>query len=260
MLGVLTRYLAAAVLGLALLACSGEDPQSPSKQTTERQATEREATKKEATENPPPAYVSLGDSLAVGVGASDPEVRGYAALYRDALAEETRRGVRFVQLGVSGETSESFIGYPQRVSSQLARAEKVLKRYPGATVTLSLGANDLLRTAEATDAEREAAIARYGQNLDYILKSLGDASDPEPRIAVLALYNPAPGSFTDEWVGRLNREIRAVSEANGASVAAGDRAFRGHEREYVHYPGDIHPTDKGYVALARAFERATDIA
>ncbi len=260
MLGVLTRYLAAAILGLALLSCSGEDRQSPSKQTTERQATEKEGKKKEATENPPPAYVSLGDSLAVGVGASDPEERGYAALYRDALAEEAHREVRFVQLGVSGETSESFIGYPQRASSQLARAETALKRYPGATVTLSLGANDLLRTADATDAEREDAIARYGQNLDYILKRLGDASDPEPRIAVLALYNPAPGSFTDEWVGRLNREIRAVSEANGASVAAGDRAFRGHEREYVHYPGDIHPTDKGYAALARAFERVTSVA
>jgi acyl-CoA thioesterase I len=249
-LGVLTRYLAAAILALALLSCSGENPQSPSEQTAEKQATEK----------PPPAYVSLGDSLAVGVGASDPEVRGYAALYREALAEEARREVRFVQLGVSGETSESFIGYPQRDSSQLALAETALKRYPGATVTLSLGANDLLRTADATDAEREAAIARYGQNLDYILKRLGGASDPEPRIAVLALYNPSPGSFTDEWVGRLNREIRAVSEANGASVAAGDRAFRGHEREYVHYPGDIHPTDKGYAELARAFERATDIA
>ena len=255
MLGVLTRYVAAAILALALLSCSGEDPQAPSKQTTEKQASEKQATKK-----PPLAYVSLGDSLAVGVGASDPEERGYAALYRDALAEEARREVRFVQLGVSGETSESFIGYPHRSTSQLARAEKALKRYPGATVTLSLGANDLLRTADATDAEREAAIARYGQNLDYILKRLGGASYLEPRISVLALYNPAPGSFTDEWVGRLNAEIRAVAEANGASVAAGDRAFRGHEREYVHYPGDIHPTDRGYAALARAFERATDLA
>jgi acyl-CoA thioesterase I len=259
-LGVLTRYLAAAILALSLVSCSGEDPQSPSKQTSEKQATQKEATQKEVTENPTPAYVSLGDSLAVGVGASEPEARGYAALYRNALAEEARREVRFVQLGVSGETSESFIGYPQRDSSQLALAETALKRYPGATVTLSLGANDLLRTADATDAEREAAIARYGRNLDYILKRLRGASEPEPRIAVLALYNPAPGSFTDEWVGRLNREIRAVSEANGASVAAGDRAFRGHEREYIHYPGDIHPTDKGYEALARAFERATGVA
>ena len=255
MSGVLTRYLAAAILALAILSCSGEDPRPHSKQAAEKQAAE-----KQAAEKPPPAYVSLGDSLAVGVGASDPQERGYAALYWEALAEEARREVRFVQLGVSGETSESFISYPQRASSQLARAQTALKRYPGATATLSLGANDLLRTADRTDAERRAAIARYRQNLDYILKKLGGASDPEPRIAVLALYNPAPGSFTDEWVGRLNAEIRAVAEANGASVAAGDRAFRGHEREYVHYPGDIHPTDKGYAALARAFERATGIA
>jgi acyl-CoA thioesterase-1 len=255
LLGVLTRYVAAAILALALLSCSGEDPQPHQKQITERQATE-----KRATHLPPPAYVSLGDSLAVGVGASDPRERGYAALYRDALAGEARGEVRFFQLGVSGETSESFIGYPHRASSQLARAETALEQNPGATVTLSLGANDLLRTADGTDAERAAAIAKYGRNLDYILKKLRGASDPEPRIAVLALYNPAPGSFTDEWVGRLNGEIRAVAEANGASVAAGDRAFEGHEREYVHYPDDIHPTDEGYAALALAFEKATGVA
>ena len=260
MLGALTRYVAAAILALALLSCSSEDSQPHPKQATERQATEQQTTGEQATEKPPPVYVSLGDSLAVGVGASDPQERGYAPLYRDALAEEARREVRFVQLGVSGETSESFINYPHRASSQLARAERVLKRYPGATVTLSLGANDLLRTADGTDAEHEAAVANYGQNLDYILKRLRGASDPEPRIAVLALYNPVPGSFTDEWVGRLNGEIRAVAQENGASVAAGDRAFRGHEREYVHYPGDIHPTDEGYAALARAFERATGLA
>ncbi len=209
---------------------------------------------------PPLTYVSLGDSLAVGVGSSDPQERGYASIYRDLLEEETGREVRLVQLGVSGETSESFIGYPRRASSQLARAEEALRRYPGATVTLSLGANDLLRTAGGTDAERAAAIAGYSRNLDYILKELRGASDPGPRIAVLALYNPAPGSFTDEWVVRLNGEIRAVAQANGASVAAGDLAFEGHEREYVHYPGDIHPTDEGYAALALAFEKATGVA
>ncbi len=265
-LGVLTRYVAAAILALALLSCSSEDSHPHSKRTTEKQATDRQTaeiqtTGEQTTDKLPRAYVSLGDSLAVGVGASDPSERSYAALYRAALAEEAHREVRFVQLGVSGETTGSFIGgYPQNTSSQLARAETALKRYPGATVTISLGANDLLRTADGTNAERGAAIVRFGRNLDFILKKLRGASDPEPRIAVLALYNPAPGSFTDEWVGRLNAQIRAVAAANGASVAAGDRAFSGHEREYVHYPGDIHPTDEGYAALARAFERATGLA
>ena len=208
---------------------------------------------------PPLTYVSLGDSLAVGVGSSDPRERGYAPLYRDILAEKTGRDVRLVQLGVSGETSETFLNGPD---PQLSRARAALRQNPGATVTLSLGGNDLLRAAEATDAGREAALARYAGNLDRILKSIMDASDPEPRVAVLALYNPAPGSFTDEWAGKLNETIRDVAARNGATVAAADEAFRGHEAEYAHharYPWDIHPTDEGHEALARAFAGATPV-
>lgn len=210
---------------------------------------------------PPLHYVSLGDSLAVGVGASKPEKRGYAPLLREKLAAETDREVRLVQLGVSGETSETFIGeHPDPDSSQLARAEGALRRDPGAVVTLSIGGNDLLRTAlVATDAEREAAIARYGRNLDLILKTLRGASDPAPEVAVLAIYNPAPGTFTDRWTGKMNAEIRSTARKNGAVVAAGDRAFRGHEEEYARHTRDEpdpHPTDAGYEALADAFAKA----
>ena len=202
---------------------------------------------------PPLTYVSLGDSLAVGVGSSDPRERGYAPLYGRLLEEKTGREVNLVQLGVSGETSESFLS---SADPQLARAEAALRENPGAVVTLSLGGNDLLGVANGTDAEREAALARYAENLDRILKSLRSASDPGPRVSVLALYNPAPGSFTDRWSGRLNETTRAVAERNGATVAAGDEAFRGHETEYARhalYPWDIHPTDAGHAALARAF-------
>ena len=205
---------------------------------------------------PPLTYVSLGDSLAVGVGSSDPRERGYAPIYRDILAEETGRDVRLVQLGVSGETSESFLSGPD---PQLVRAEAALRQNPDAVVTLSLGGNDLLRVANGTDGEREAALTRYAQNLDRILKSLSSTPDPKPRVSVLALYNPAPGSFTDEWVGRLNETIREVAARNRAAVAPGDEAFRGHETEYARharYPWDIHPTDGGHEALARAFAEA----
>lgn len=205
-------------------------------------------------------YVSLGDSLAVGVGSTDPVERGYAPLYRQALEKETGRDVRFVQLGIAGETGESFIdGYPG--GSQLSRAEGSLRQSPGSTVTLSLGGNDLMRTAGSTDAEREAAIETFGQNLDFILRKLNRSSDPVPRVIVLAYYNPSPGSFTDRWVGRLNEEIRSVAERNGASVAAGDRAFADRDGEYTRhdqYPWDIHPTDAGYEALTRAFIDAED--
>jgi hypothetical protein len=57
----------------------------------------------------------------------------------------------------------------------------------------------------------------------------------------------------------MNAEIRRVAEANGASVAAADERFRGREQEYAHharYPWDVHPTDAGHEALARAFAEA----
>ena len=219
--------LAASVLFLALVSsCSGE---------------------------PHTSYVSLGDSLAIGVGASDPRDRGYAPLYRDLLQRETGGEIEFIQLGLAGETSESFVNGP---NSQLTRAEKVLAEHPGATLTLSLGGNDLPSVANGTDAEREEALVRYARNLDYILKALKEASNPSPQITVLALYNPAPGSFTDEWTGKLNAEIRRVATANAVSVASADETFQGREDEYTHhsrYPWDVHPTDEGYEALARTF-------
>ncbi|MDP8952812.1 MAG: SGNH/GDSL hydrolase family protein [Actinomycetota bacterium] len=246
MFSTLIRIFAATVLVLPLASSCAEEAPSTS-------VAEKEAPASATEQEPPLAYVSLGDSLAVGVGASDPDERGYSPLYRALLEGETGREVRLTQLGVSGETSDSFINGPD---PQLARAESALAENPGAVVTLSLGANDLL---SSTDEDREEALARYSRNLDYILRALNGASDPAPRIAVLALYNPAPGSFTDVWAGRLNDEIRTVAEKNGASVAAGDRAFEGREAEYAHYarnPWDIHPTDAGYEALARAFAEA----
>lgn len=210
-------------------------------------------------QRPPMTYVSLGDSLAVGVGSSEPDHRGYAPLLRERFSRDTGREVRLVQLGVSGETSASLVGgYPDRETSQLARAREALKEYPGATVTLSIGGNDLLRTAGEDDQARRDAVSRYGQNLDFILKTLNGSSRPAPRITVLALYNPAPGSFTDKWTGRLNDEIRTTASRNGVAVADGDRRFEGHAAQYTHYTRetpDIHPTDRGYEALTRAFAR-----
>ncbi len=245
---VLRASLAALAIAALVSSCAG---------TQGGDANEAATTQSSAPEGPL-TYVSLGDSLAVGVGASDPREKGYAPLYRDLLEEQTGREVRLVQLGISGETTESFIHAPD---SQLARAEATLRENPGAAVTLSIGANDLLREADGTDAEREAALARYSENLDHILRTLKGASDPAPEIVVLAIYNPAPGTFTDEWAGRLNGEVRDVARRNGARVAAADLAFRGHETEYSHYDQyswDIHPTDAGYEVLAQTFAEATE--
>lgn len=208
----------------------------------------------------PLGYASLGDSLAAGVGSSNPSETSYSALYREALAERTGGEVEYRQLGLSGETAQSFIGEYPEGDSQLVRAEEFLERYPGARVTLSLGANDLLRTRGDSDRQRREAISGYGEDLGFILKTLNGASDPPPSVTILTLYNPNPESLTERWVGAMNEEIRTTAGEHGASVAEGEVAFRGHTEEYLrHYESgerDIHPNDRGYAALARALLRA----
>src|SRR3989304_1092891 len=59
-----------------------------------------------------PAYVALGDSLAFGVGASDPPTRGYVGLTHDALRKSDRyrdRGLELVNLSVPGATSSDLL-------------------------------------------------------------------------------------------------------------------------------------------------------
>jgi hypothetical protein len=51
------------------------------------------------------------------------------------------------------------------------------------------------------------------------------------------------------------------SQRGDSRAAAADEAFRGHEAEYAlhaRYPWDIHPTDRGHEALARAFAEASE--
>lgn len=210
----------------------------------------------------PLGYASLGDSLAAGVGSSAPSERSYSALYREALEERTGREVEYRQLGLSGETAESFIGRYPEGDSQLVRSEAFLERHPGARVTLSLGGNDLLQVRDASDGERREAISDYGEDLDLILQTLRESSDPPPRITVLAVYNPSPGGFTDRWTAEMNKEIRSTAHDNGASVAGAAQAFRGHTQEYLRYyesgERDIHPNDRGYAALARSLIRAEE--
>jgi lysophospholipase L1-like esterase len=96
-------------------------------------------------------YLSLGDSLAVGVqpdsaGASMPTNAGYANQLYEMLHAKSP-GLRLVKLGCSGETTTTMIhggicSYP--AGSQLDAAERFLTAHRGhvALVTIDIGAND----------------------------------------------------------------------------------------------------------------------
>ena len=72
-----------------------------------------------ADPKPPAIYVALGDSLAVGVGATVTEKKGYVPQFKKRATANTD----LVNLAVSGENSSTFISSGQLASAVAAIAD-----------------------------------------------------------------------------------------------------------------------------------------
>jgi lysophospholipase L1-like esterase len=161
-----------------------------------------------------PVYVALGDSLSVGVQptAAGPSIntpQGYAR----QLASQVG-GVKLVDYGCGGATTESFIagkkpcspklnpGYKQTsgANSQLATAEKYLRKHRKTVkfVTIDIGANDVASCGEGGGIDLpcvQKGIASIKKNVPTIAKRLRKAAGKKIPIAGITLYDP----FLQQW-------------------------------------------------------------
>jgi len=236
----------------------------------------------------PVVYLALGDSLAVGVGASNIHTTYVSRLfqyYRGAAQVDT-----LVNLGVSGETSSSLLG------AQLTNALAAISD-PATdvrVVTLDIGGNDLLNalfgagspcrtnpTSPECQAAIAAALATFAASYGAMLVTLSAelAADPgTEQIYVMTYYNLWGGTgdpleavadmlllgadlridcvanLADLTKVGLNDLIACIATASGAIVADVYGAFDDRALVLTHVAeGDIHPTDAGYAAIAKAF-------
>lgn len=91
-------------------------------------------------------YVALGDSTAVGIGASSPE-NGYVGKLAKSLESKTNRPVHVINLGVTGAKLSDVI------STQLPQLNKLVLPND-AVITLGIGSNDV-RQFDATTFRHE---------------------------------------------------------------------------------------------------------
>ena len=158
-------------------------------------------------------YLSLGTSLAAGVQA-DPTTGksvvtdvSYPGFIAESLSEDIP-GLRHVNLGCPGETSDSFIdgGICQyQRGSQLDQAIQFLRYNRRSTVliTIDMGANDILGCVDLSCVPQGcpdgvdidlACFADVNRNLIanmiYILKRLRWAAGPRVPIVAMNYYNP----------------------------------------------------------------------
>jgi acyl-CoA thioesterase I len=243
----------------------------------------------------PPAagtYLALGDSLAVGVGATRPDETGYVALLFSALSQPdsalTVGALR--NMAVSGETSTSMIR-----TGQLAAAIEAIHsaESPITLVTLDIGGNDLLallRTDPCSAAPQgpdclallALTLDDFEANLEQIMHELTDAlvtQAPGARLAVMTYFNPFSGTDAsyaaagelallgadarldceaDDRESRgMNDIIACVAEEFGATPVDVHPSFAGLGLELTHIGAqDIHANDLGYEIIADAYLRA----
>jgi len=154
----------------------------------------------------PVVYLALGDSLAVGVGASNTHDTYVSRLF-DYYRGASHGGVdTLVNLGIGGETSYSFIsGGPGGAVPQLTQALAAINDPATDTrvVTLDIGGNDALdtlfgdpacadRTSPACRAALAATLAAFAANYATILAALNAALAADPgaeQVYVMTYYN-----------------------------------------------------------------------
>jgi lysophospholipase L1-like esterase len=208
-------------------------------------------------------YISLGDSVAAGNGASDPAVTSFVAL----LARD-EGGIETANLAVAGATTSDVIEKQLSHATEAARGKKL------AFFTVSAGGNDLAALIPNTSCQLDPLpascplddeLAKVETNLDTIMKQLRKIDGRTP--IVLLLY---PNFFSGTGhvfeapaarvLPRLDEVIaRVAAKYQHTAVALGAPAFEGRGGQLTHVLDaqfDPHPNDAGHRALADAFEEA----
>ena len=223
-----------------------------------------------------PAYIAIGDSLAFGVGASDPASGGYVALTYETLRSSERyrdRGLELVNLGVPGATSSDLLlpgGQLERALSEIRdRQEDISSSDDNVEIiTVDIGGNDVLALATADspcvdDLLGEECQGRFQEmlgtlkgNLTEVLEGLREAA-PKADLVVMDLYSPLSGRggaedlIADFAVGEINAVTEEVASRPDldASLASIYPLFRGRAAQFI-AADCVHPNDDGHALMA----------
>jgi lysophospholipase L1-like esterase len=208
--------------------------------------------------------VSLGDSITFGWNLEQPQ------------SPPVQSENAFPFLIGNGNTEVLNVSFPGWTTTQLLAAIKTEEAQQmlqqAETVTLSIGANDLLQAIElskiienqqpvdpqALQQKVTDATAHVYNNVTEIITLIKEQTDAP--ILLYSLYNPF--GMNDPIYGSIhtlgevitnsvnNKVYSTIAAQQGAHYLDAYSAFNGKQQEYI-IPGDIHPTISGQQALAQ---------
>ena len=234
-----------------------------------------------------PLYLALGDSLAAGVGASNPAVTGYVPQLYELLRQQLAcqpagrpscHSLALRNLGVGGATSTTLLAtqLPEAVAELQARNHDRNPHNDVQVVTIDIGGNDLFGVVSSCAAGPtpecvaviQARLQTFAANFTQILGELRAAAGPDTVIIAMTYYNPLPSCQLASLapladavleggpgvtVG-LNDLIRSIAAAHGVLVA--ETYGRLGPEELVGGSDCLHPNDAGYQVITEAFAAA----
>lgn len=208
----------------------------------------------------PAVYIALGDSLAAGQTPASQIDAGYA----DLIAQELGRNqpVAFFSKDLA------FPGFTTADVLERVREEEAKEILASANIiTLSAGANDLLRLVQANPADGSLRFERIQsdfalngarQNISEILQELSQSA-PNADIYVMGYYFAYPHARDSQKAGvamqldMLNAILKNEAEGAGAKFVSVDEAFGLDAVSKVPNAADVHPGFEGYQAMANEF-------
>jgi lysophospholipase L1-like esterase len=246
-----------------------------------------------------PVELSLGDSWAVGVGATVPSEGGYVAQLHDALQEsldclpaqaeqavDQCKQLQLVNLAVGGATT------PTLIANQLPNASALLEsrnfdanpRNDVELVTLHTGGNDVnnpilaacLGGLTATCVQTiQTELAVFRTDLDSAISQLRDAAGGEATIVIGTYDNPIPTCQLAGVPGAI--QLAALVLEGGGPIPQGLHDIirdvaADYDVQVAEVFGDLapedwvggqdclHPDDSGYDKVTDAFLEALGLA
>lgn len=203
-------------------------------------------------------YLAMGDSLTAGRGAI-PSTQGYAYLLYQQGIYDTMSNTSFANAAIPSATSQQVLSFQVPSATQTGFSPHV--------ITMTVGGNDIL--AILNGAPVPQVLQSFQGNLSSILVQLCTLL-PNTRIYLGNLYSihNFPVS-TEQVVDAFNQVVAGVVSSLNTTVCTGKikvadvfAAFSGSQQGLLlinrNKAGqfEVHPSNAGHRAMARAFIRA----
>lgn len=208
-------------------------------------------------------YISLGDSLAVGVTPNNEVGSGYADIASATLHEKDLLGSFTKEFAYPGLTS-------QQVLKTLANPILQEKLKSANIVTISSGANDFLSNVTMTENGPQFDLKKLPTIVSGIQANLGATIEtihtinPTIDVYVMGYYFPYPHLLEEDKVPfiklskGLNQVIATTATANGATYVPIFNEFGTDAKDLLPNPQNVHPNKAGYTKMAEAFLTALE--